>query len=91
MYIGLPPEVCRYMSMKLSEAGHIVVGDASMHKLMMALIGGSCWLNPCELGLMLWSNLGLRLRFGLGPMLRLGVEHWLCFLYLRRLLSREEP
>eukprot|EP00873_Tetraselmis_striata_P002705 jgi/Tetstr1/422969/TSEL_013747.t1 len=26
MYIGLSPEVCRYMSMKLNEAGHTVVG-----------------------------------------------------------------
>eukprot|EP00873_Tetraselmis_striata_P011657 jgi/Tetstr1/431921/TSEL_021410.t1 len=34
MYIGLSPEVCRYMSMKLNEAGHTVVGDTSMHKLM---------------------------------------------------------
>eukprot|EP00873_Tetraselmis_striata_P011516 jgi/Tetstr1/431780/TSEL_021276.t1 len=33
MYIGLSPEVCRYMSMKLNEAGHTVVGDTSMHKL----------------------------------------------------------
>eukprot|EP00873_Tetraselmis_striata_P042021 jgi/Tetstr1/462285/TSEL_007303.t1 len=31
MYIGLSPEVCRYMSMKLNEAGHTVVGDTSMH------------------------------------------------------------
>eukprot|EP00873_Tetraselmis_striata_P037814 jgi/Tetstr1/458078/TSEL_044585.t1 len=34
MYIGLSPEVCRYMSMKLNEAGHTVVGDTSMHKLL---------------------------------------------------------
>eukprot|EP00873_Tetraselmis_striata_P036999 jgi/Tetstr1/457263/TSEL_004191.t1 len=31
MYIGLSPEVCRYMSMKLNEAGHTVLGDTSMH------------------------------------------------------------
>eukprot|EP00873_Tetraselmis_striata_P038657 jgi/Tetstr1/458921/TSEL_000387.t1 len=36
MYIGLSPEVCRYMSMKLNEAGHTVVGDTSMHKLLGA-------------------------------------------------------
>eukprot|EP00873_Tetraselmis_striata_P040697 jgi/Tetstr1/460961/TSEL_006113.t1 len=35
MYIGLSPEVCRYMSMKLNEAGHAVVGDTSMHKLLV--------------------------------------------------------
>eukprot|EP00873_Tetraselmis_striata_P037376 jgi/Tetstr1/457640/TSEL_044207.t1 len=34
MYIGLSPEVCCYMSMKLNEAGHTVVGDTSMHKLL---------------------------------------------------------
>eukprot|EP00873_Tetraselmis_striata_P041583 jgi/Tetstr1/461847/TSEL_006926.t1 len=34
MYIGLSPEVCRYMSMKLNEAGHTVVGDTSMDKLL---------------------------------------------------------
>eukprot|EP00873_Tetraselmis_striata_P003329 jgi/Tetstr1/423593/TSEL_014265.t1 len=34
MYIGLSPEVCRYMSMKLNEAGHTVVGDTSMHRLL---------------------------------------------------------
>eukprot|EP00873_Tetraselmis_striata_P003673 jgi/Tetstr1/423937/TSEL_001419.t1 len=35
MYIGgLSPEVCSYMSMKLNEAGHTVVGDTSMHKLL---------------------------------------------------------
>eukprot|EP00873_Tetraselmis_striata_P002285 jgi/Tetstr1/422549/TSEL_013357.t1 len=34
MYIGMSPEVCRYMSMKLNEAGHTVVGDTSMHKLL---------------------------------------------------------
>eukprot|EP00873_Tetraselmis_striata_P013758 jgi/Tetstr1/434022/TSEL_002456.t1 len=34
MYIGLSPEVCRYMSMKLNEAGHTVVGDTSMQKLL---------------------------------------------------------
>eukprot|EP00873_Tetraselmis_striata_P043406 jgi/Tetstr1/463670/TSEL_008531.t1 len=34
MYIGLSPEVCRYMSMNLNEAGHTVVGDTSMHKLL---------------------------------------------------------
>eukprot|EP00873_Tetraselmis_striata_P011085 jgi/Tetstr1/431349/TSEL_021040.t1 len=34
MYIGLSPEVCRYMSMKLNESGHTVVGDTSMHKLL---------------------------------------------------------
>eukprot|EP00873_Tetraselmis_striata_P008969 jgi/Tetstr1/429233/TSEL_001896.t1 len=35
MYIGLSPEVCQYMSMKLNEAGHtVVVGDTSMHKLL---------------------------------------------------------
>eukprot|EP00873_Tetraselmis_striata_P007031 jgi/Tetstr1/427295/TSEL_017464.t1 len=33
MYIGLSPEVRRYMSMKLNEAGHTVVGDTSMDKL----------------------------------------------------------
>eukprot|EP00873_Tetraselmis_striata_P014593 jgi/Tetstr1/434857/TSEL_002571.t1 len=36
MYIGLSPEVCRYMSMKLNEAGHTVVGDTSMHKLLVS-------------------------------------------------------
>eukprot|EP00873_Tetraselmis_striata_P036445 jgi/Tetstr1/456709/TSEL_043409.t1 len=36
MYIGLSPEVCRYMSMKLNEAGHTVVGDTSMHKLLIS-------------------------------------------------------
>eukprot|EP00873_Tetraselmis_striata_P035347 jgi/Tetstr1/455611/TSEL_042423.t1 len=36
MYIGLSPEVCRYMSMKLSEAGHTVVGDTCMHKLLVS-------------------------------------------------------
>eukprot|EP00873_Tetraselmis_striata_P004268 jgi/Tetstr1/424532/TSEL_015060.t1 len=35
MYIGLSPEVCRYMSMKLNEAGHTIVGDTSMHKLLL--------------------------------------------------------
>eukprot|EP00873_Tetraselmis_striata_P001937 jgi/Tetstr1/422201/TSEL_013053.t1 len=40
MYIGLSPEVCRYMSMKLNEAGHTVVGDTSMHKLLMYLVVG---------------------------------------------------
>jgi len=34
MSIGLSPEVCHYMSMKLNEAGHTVVGDTSMHKLL---------------------------------------------------------
>eukprot|EP00873_Tetraselmis_striata_P041885 jgi/Tetstr1/462149/TSEL_007214.t1 len=34
MYIVLSPEVCRYMSMKLNEACHTVVGDTSMHKLL---------------------------------------------------------
>eukprot|EP00873_Tetraselmis_striata_P013184 jgi/Tetstr1/433448/TSEL_022722.t1 len=34
MYIGMSPEVCRYMSMKLNEAGHTVFGDTSMHKLL---------------------------------------------------------
>eukprot|EP00873_Tetraselmis_striata_P023639 jgi/Tetstr1/443903/TSEL_031855.t1 len=34
MYIGLSPEVCRYRSMKLDKAGHTVVGDTSMHKLL---------------------------------------------------------
>eukprot|EP00873_Tetraselmis_striata_P023881 jgi/Tetstr1/444145/TSEL_032043.t1 len=36
MYIGLSPEVCRYMSMKLNEAGHTVVGDTSMHRLLVS-------------------------------------------------------
>eukprot|EP00873_Tetraselmis_striata_P038376 jgi/Tetstr1/458640/TSEL_004344.t1 len=36
MYIGLSLEVCRYMSMKLNEAGHTVVGDTSMHKFMVS-------------------------------------------------------
>eukprot|EP00873_Tetraselmis_striata_P010736 jgi/Tetstr1/431000/TSEL_002018.t1 len=36
MYIGAAPEVCRYMSMKLNEAGHTVVGDTSMNKLMVS-------------------------------------------------------
>eukprot|EP00873_Tetraselmis_striata_P026634 jgi/Tetstr1/446898/TSEL_034356.t1 len=36
MYIGLSLEVCRYMSMKLNEAGHTVVGDTSMHKLLVS-------------------------------------------------------
>eukprot|EP00873_Tetraselmis_striata_P001686 jgi/Tetstr1/421950/TSEL_012849.t1 len=34
MYIGMSPEVCRYMSIKLNEACHTVVGDTSMHKLL---------------------------------------------------------
>eukprot|EP00873_Tetraselmis_striata_P028380 jgi/Tetstr1/448644/TSEL_035889.t1 len=36
MYIGLSPEVGRYMSMKLNEAGHTFVGDKSMDKLMVS-------------------------------------------------------
>eukprot|EP00873_Tetraselmis_striata_P041387 jgi/Tetstr1/461651/TSEL_006751.t1 len=39
MYIGLSPEVCRYMSMKLNEAGHAVVGDTFMHKLLDDVMG----------------------------------------------------
>eukprot|EP00873_Tetraselmis_striata_P044288 jgi/Tetstr1/464552/TSEL_009309.t1 len=35
MYTGLSPEVCRYMSMKLNEADQTVVGDTSMHKLLV--------------------------------------------------------
>eukprot|EP00873_Tetraselmis_striata_P023531 jgi/Tetstr1/443795/TSEL_031783.t1 len=35
MYIGLSPEFCRYMSMRLNEACHAVAGDTSMHKLML--------------------------------------------------------
>eukprot|EP00873_Tetraselmis_striata_P029442 jgi/Tetstr1/449706/TSEL_036774.t1 len=41
MYIGRSsPKFCRYMSMKLNEAGHTVVGDTSMHKLLMYLVVG---------------------------------------------------
>eukprot|EP00873_Tetraselmis_striata_P017578 jgi/Tetstr1/437842/TSEL_026482.t1 len=55
MYIGLSPEVCRYMSMKLNEAGHTVVGETSMHKLLAEMrVGeaemrhrhGKMW--PCD-------------------------------------------
>eukprot|EP00873_Tetraselmis_striata_P045092 jgi/Tetstr1/465356/TSEL_010042.t1 len=36
MYIGLSPEVGRYMSMTLNELGHTIVGDTSMHKLLVS-------------------------------------------------------
>eukprot|EP00873_Tetraselmis_striata_P026837 jgi/Tetstr1/447101/TSEL_034539.t1 len=50
MYIGLSPEVCRYMSMKLNEAGHTVVGDTSMHKLLDVGFGpGTPWLDEPSL------------------------------------------
>eukprot|EP00873_Tetraselmis_striata_P039424 jgi/Tetstr1/459688/TSEL_005043.t1 len=50
MYIGLSPEVCRYMSMKLNEAGHTVVGDTSMHKLMDVGFGPHApWLDEPSL------------------------------------------
>eukprot|EP00873_Tetraselmis_striata_P006564 jgi/Tetstr1/426828/TSEL_017043.t1 len=50
MYIGLSPEVCRYMSMKLNEAGHTVVGDTSMHKLLDVGFGPHApWLDEPSL------------------------------------------
>eukprot|EP00873_Tetraselmis_striata_P004320 jgi/Tetstr1/424584/TSEL_015109.t1 len=50
MYIGLSPEVCRYMSMKLHEAGHTVVGDTSMHKLLDVGFGPHApWLDEPSL------------------------------------------
>eukprot|EP00873_Tetraselmis_striata_P003096 jgi/Tetstr1/423360/TSEL_014053.t1 len=50
MYIGLSPEVCRYMSMKLNEAGHTVVGDTSMHKLLDVGFGPHApWLDDPSL------------------------------------------
>eukprot|EP00873_Tetraselmis_striata_P016755 jgi/Tetstr1/437019/TSEL_025779.t1 len=50
MYIGLSPEVCRYMSMKLNEAGHAVVGDTSMHKLLDVGFGPhALWLDEPSL------------------------------------------
>eukprot|EP00873_Tetraselmis_striata_P007998 jgi/Tetstr1/428262/TSEL_018301.t1 len=50
MYIGLSPEVCRYMSMKLNEAGHTVVGDTSMHKLLEVGFGPHApWLDEPSL------------------------------------------
>eukprot|EP00873_Tetraselmis_striata_P015535 jgi/Tetstr1/435799/TSEL_024688.t1 len=50
MYIGLSPEVCRYMSMKLNEAGHTVVGDMSMHKLLDVGFGPHApWLDEPSL------------------------------------------
>eukprot|EP00873_Tetraselmis_striata_P027867 jgi/Tetstr1/448131/TSEL_035424.t1 len=50
MYIGLSREVCRYMSMKLNEAGHTVVGDTSMHKLLDVGFGPHApWLDEPSL------------------------------------------
>eukprot|EP00873_Tetraselmis_striata_P043676 jgi/Tetstr1/463940/TSEL_008745.t1 len=50
MYIGLSPEVCRYMSMKLNEAGHTAVGDTSMHKLLDVGFGPHApWLDEPSL------------------------------------------
>eukprot|EP00873_Tetraselmis_striata_P043989 jgi/Tetstr1/464253/TSEL_009058.t1 len=50
MYIGLSPEVCRYMSMKLNEAGHTVVGDTSMHKrLDVGFVPHAPWLDEPSL------------------------------------------
>eukprot|EP00873_Tetraselmis_striata_P019483 jgi/Tetstr1/439747/TSEL_003005.t1 len=50
MYIGLSPEVCRYISMKLNEAGHTVVGDTSMHKLLGVGFGHHApWLDEPSL------------------------------------------
>eukprot|EP00873_Tetraselmis_striata_P039505 jgi/Tetstr1/459769/TSEL_005122.t1 len=50
MYISLSPEVCRYMSMKLNEAGHTVVGDTSMHKLLDVGFGPHApWLDEPSL------------------------------------------
>eukprot|EP00873_Tetraselmis_striata_P023402 jgi/Tetstr1/443666/TSEL_031658.t1 len=50
MYIGLSPEVCCYMSMKLNEAGHTVVGDTSMHKLLDVGFGPHApWLDEPSL------------------------------------------
>eukprot|EP00873_Tetraselmis_striata_P038362 jgi/Tetstr1/458626/TSEL_045029.t1 len=50
MYIGLSPQVCRYMSMKLNEAGHTVVGDTSMHKLLDVGFGPHApWLDEPSL------------------------------------------
>eukprot|EP00873_Tetraselmis_striata_P045470 jgi/Tetstr1/465734/TSEL_010359.t1 len=50
MYIGLSPEVCRYMSMKLNEAGHTIVGDTSMHKLLDVGFGPHApWLDEPSL------------------------------------------
>eukprot|EP00873_Tetraselmis_striata_P033240 jgi/Tetstr1/453504/TSEL_040473.t1 len=43
MYIGLSPEVGRCMSMKLNDAGHTVVGDMSMHKLLVAAAFSVWW------------------------------------------------